>query len=516
MSERAILIVGLSWAAWFVAWPEVVALAQTNSASKAEKALRNLQVEHRDAHRVLADGLERIAQNCELRDLKAIAAQVRRLAQPAHPDVLRFEPLPRSVQPPLPGDLSENEKLARSQLREQRKEYAAKLDSLAQRAVKAGFPSYAFTLVREAVFHDSDLERPRRLLGYVRYKDEWVSPFERGKLGKNEVWTDQFGWLPAAHVTRYQNNERYYNARWMPVAQEEELRSDFRQAWEIRTEHYLLKTNVGLQRGVALAMALESFHTFFQQTFAAFFSDPEQLRKLFANPLLAGKATKQFEVHFFKSRDEYIQRLSGKYKKQIEITNGLYDVDDRIVYSFQNPNEPAETTLFHEATHQLLAAHLKPSPIIASTANFWLIEGIACYIESFELRPDGASLGDPRYIRFEAARQLALKDRYYLKLRDFTAMGKDQFQSHPRISNNYSQASGLVHFFMHFEEGQYRDALVEHLRQMYQQAVTPRQRVDSLEDLTGIEFNELDRQYLKYVSELEQAVKSSEVESVKP
>lgn len=480
--------------------------AQPSKATKAERALANLQAQHREAHKLFADDLERVAQTCEANDLKETAARVRRLAVPVDPELLRFEPLPRQVQPQIPAP-ADGEFSWQAELRTYRKAYSIELDKLASQAVKAGLPSYAFQLIREVAFHDSDHARARRLLGFVRYKDEWVSPFEEKKLKNKEVWTPQWGWLPEAYVARYEKGERRNGVRWVTAERDAELRGDFSKAWEIRTEHYLLKTNFSLEHGVALASSLEEFHRFFEQTFAGFFNDPKWLQSLFEKPAAATRTVpKPFEIHFFRSRDEYIARLHKKYGQQITITNGLYDTDDLVVYSFHNPTEPAEPTLYHEATHQLLAAHLKPSPVIAREENFWLIEGIACYIESFRVANGEVSLGDPRFVRFEAARFRKLKDDYYLPLAEFTAMGKDAFQKHPQITNNYSQASGLVHFFMHYEGGRYRDDLIEHLRQVYKQAETGR-RPMALEVLTGSNFAELDQQYGEYVLKVSQALK---------
>ena len=483
--------------------------AQPTKATKTERALANLQGQHREAHQLLADDLERVAQTCEVNGLKEIATRVRRLALPVDPDVLRFEPLPRQVQPAIPAP--ENGEFAwQVELRTYRKAYAIELDKLASQAVKAGLSSYAYQLIREVAFHDSDHVRARRLLGFVRYKDEWVSPFEATKLKNKEVWTAQWGWLPATHVARYEKGERFNANRWVTAERDAELRSDFSKSWEIRTEHYLLKTNHSLEHGVALASSLEEFHRFFEQTFAGFFSDSKRIQSLFENPAAAARAAaKPFQIHFFRSRDEYIARLHKKYGEQITITNGLYDTDDLVVYSFHNPKEPAEPTLYHEATHQLLAAHLKPSPVIGRDENFWLIEGIACYIESFRIENGEVSLGDPRFLRFVAARYRKLAaPPYYVPLAEFTAMGKDDFQRKPPeiLEKNYSQSSGLVHFFMHYEGGRYRDDLIEHLRQLYKQAETGR-RPHALEVLTGVSFTELDQQYGEYVTKISQSLK---------
>lgn len=488
---------------------ECPAAAQIPQTTKAAKAFGNLQAQHREFHERFADALERVAQTCEQRDLEETAAQIRRIAQPADPDVLRFESLPQSVQPPVPDDLPPEEREWRTQLREHRKDYAKELDLLAQKAVKAGFPTYAYQLVRETALHDSDHVRARRLLGFVRYKDDWVSPFEAERYTANEVWTDEFGWLKATNVERYKRGERKSPADgWVSAARDADLRRDFRKAWQIRTEHYLLKTNESLERGVAMASSLEEFHRFFQQTFAAFFNDAAQIQKLFAGNAVTRKSKpKPFVVHFYSSRDEYLTTLFKKYQDKILITNGLYDVDDQIVYFFHNPNAPSETTLFHEATHQLLAAHLPPSPVIAKEANFWLIEGIACYVESYQRQAERLTLGHPKCERFVAARHTLIKENYFQPLSEFTRMGQDEYQKHkdPVIRNNYSQAAGLTHFFMHFEKGRYRGDLIEHLRQIYAAAET-KQRPESLEALTEVSFEELDRQYIQFTRDLSNAL----------
>src|SRR3972149_3983335 len=96
------------------------------------------------------------------------------------------------------------------------------------------------------------------------------------------VWHDKFGWLLASQVKEYEAGKRYYR-RWMSAEQEAEIRRDFKQAWEVRTEHYLVKTNHSLERGVEIAKLLETYHDFFIQTFAAFFTTPEQMQKLFVS-----------------------------------------------------------------------------------------------------------------------------------------------------------------------------------------------------------------------------------------
>ena len=56
---------------------------------------------------------------------------------------------------------------------------------------------------------------------------------------------------------------------------------------------------------------------------------------------------------------------------------------------------------------------------------------------------------------------------------------------------------------MEYEGGKYRDALIEHLTQLYHQKFRSRTEVQSLAELTGTGFTELDKQYGLFLKKLE-------------
>ena len=66
---------------------------------------------------------------------------------------------------------------------------------------------------------------------------------------------------------------------------------------------------------------------------------------------------------------------------------------------------------------------------------------------------------------------------------------------------NYSQASGLTHFFLHYQNGQYRNALISHLSALYQ-PVGAGVRVVGLDQLTNTPATRLDEQYREYMASL--------------
>jgi hypothetical protein len=489
----------LLMAAWF--WTAAAsAVAQTGT------ALPLLQKNHAELREKYGETLQQIAEFCRDRGFQEGVDEIQRLLTPTDPKRIQAVSLPSKVQPEISGQLSAEERQWRTQLRYERKEFARKLYLLSRKALHDGNPAYAYDLVRELAVHDPDHVKARELLGYVQYKDEWVTPFARRMLLKGYVWHDQFGWLPQTHLPRYLNGERFVVDKWMSAAKEAEIRRDFAQAWVIQTDHYRIRTNYSLERGVELGQALEQFYEFFHQTFAGFFNDPEQLQRLFdGKSPVVNKEGKPYLVNYYRTRDEYVNRLDRAFP-QIRVTNGIYLTGDRTAHFYHDPMNDHEATLFHEGTHQLFFESHNQNRPIGEMAHFWIIEGIACYMESFR-RGDGEfSVGDPRYIRFAGARMNGLDQHYYVPFQEFDGLGMREFQNAPMLVKNYTQAAGLAHFFMQAQGGRYRDALVAHLVQLYSANTLKRSSPQRLDELTGVTPRELDRQYLDWLKECRESL----------
>jgi len=447
--------------------------------------------------------LEKLAKECDDANLIEPAALIRAKAKPFDPQRIEVDPLPSKTQPDIPISLPEAERKWKTQLRFHQKEYARNLYLLSRRALNAGYPSFAFQLVRETAVQDPDHRSARRILGFILYGDEWFSPYDASMTRRGYVWSNDFGWILKSHLPRYEKGERYYGGRWISAEKEAEIRRDFDKAWQIRTAHFLVKTNHSQERGVLVASKLENYYNFLMQTFAGFFNTPDQLQKLFdgAGSGFARTATniKPYEVHYYRSQEEYITRLKRKVP-QIAITNGLYITSQRTAYYFYSKDEK-DSTIYHEATHQILYESGGRDRAVAENRNFWIVEGVSCYMESFQHVDGRYSLGNPKYDRFHAARYRLLHDKYYVPLEKFARMGIVEFQNDPNISKNYSQASGLSHFFMHYENGKYREAFIAHLMQLYQ----GRKNAQPLDELTGVDFETLDREYADHTQKIENA-----------
>ena len=444
---------------------------------------------------------------------------------------------PRFVTPPIAKSLPIEDQQWQLQLRHHREERAKDLYKLARATLNAGFPSLAFMMIGDVVRIDPDHKYARSILGTQLFTDpvqkddpeyagEWVSAFEKQirSGSRPHIYHTEYGWIPAGNVVRYDEGLRPWKNNWISAEKEAELRRDFRNAWEIRSENFLVRTNVSLEVGVQMSQRLEVFNDWLQKNLAAFFETPRTLQDRFENASSRSSSRKQkpMEVHYFATKAEYQKRLEGKVPPNLE-PNGLYWPDDEIFYFFDDPEKFGFSTLYHEATHQILDLATRDARNIAAKAralklrqrrlspwklgensNFWILEGIACYFESFDIENGTVSVGRPDYIRFDIARQRLVDPQFhfYLPAQQLSALGKEEFQHHLQIKQLYTQGAGFAHFLMHYEDGLYRDDLITLLSEIYRPDPDKVLEEPSLPGISGVSFETFDLQYHAHMHSL--------------
>ena len=483
--------------------------------------------------------LSEVSNWCRDNGLGQAAADVTQLSLDLTTDGPHVTP-PRMVTLPVSRTLPEAERQWRLRVQKLRQDRAGELYTLARRALRGGLPSVAYRIVEDVLRLDPDQSSARAVLGQqlfldplreddLTYAGEWVSAYEASRRGGRvpHILHEEYGWIPRAHETRYDEGMRLWKGSWISEEKEAETRRDFRNAWEVESEHFLVRTNTGLEEGVVLSRQLEVFNEWLRQNFAAFFETPKELRDRFEQAQSRRRrrsaSRKPMEVCYFATREEYQQRIRSRVPAGIE-TNGLYWQPDRTCYFFRNEQRHGLDTLFHEATHQILDIPTRPARgaaaralarrqrtqpkewVLGGRSGFWLIEGLACYFESFQVKDGVVSVGRPDHIRFVAAQQRLLRDNFYIPLESFCRLGKDEFQHHPNVRQLYSQASGVAHFLMHYDDGLYRDDLVRLLAARYQPDVASLQAEPNLSGITGVSFAELDQQYREHMEDLAQQV----------
>ena len=446
-----------------------------------------------------ASDIEQLAKWCDSKGLADEARKTRHRLPPSNPYKLYVPVLPDEVGPAKPpADASPDVQQWDSRLRRLRRDQATALYEIARHAVRSGHAGLAFDLAMLAGQTDPDYEPVRRLLGYQKFHDQWRTAYEVRQLRMGNVWSDKFGWLPKTHLARYEQGERYCNGRWISEAEDAKLHSDIHSGWDVQTEHYTIRTDHSIQAAVRLGVKLERLYRLWQQMFIRYYASEADVVSLFDGRARAAPTGPLHSVVYFRDRDDYNRALRPTMPN-IGISVGVYVEQTARAYFFAS--QPSDDrTLYHEATHQLFH-ETRPEPphvAVGRAANFWIVEGIAMFMESLRQEDGYYVLGGFDDDRMRAARFRLLsegKDRFYVPLRRFTALGIKDMQGSPDIAKLYSQAAGLANFLVFYQGGRYRDALVSYLLAIY----TGRDEPDSLARLTAAGYSQLDKQYRQYV-----------------
>jgi hypothetical protein len=447
-----------------------------------------------ELHARFAADLEQLAKWCESKGLTDETRKTRRVLGPADPNKLYMPVLPETIGPAkLPADAPADVVEWDSRLNRLRRERATAFYELARRAARTGRAAVAFELAMASIQADPDYEPVRRLFGYQRYKDQWRTPYDVKKLRAGNVWTDEFGWLPKSHLRRYQEGQRYCDGRWISAEDDAKRHADIRAGWVVETEHYSIRTNHGIKASVSLGVKLERLYRLWQQIFLRYYAAETDVIAMFDGRAKASIALPRHDVVYFRDRDDY-NRTLRPLMPNIEITAGMYRDRPSCAYFFAG-KESDDRTMYHEATHQLFHEARQVAPDVGRLANFWIVEGIAMYMETLRQEDGFYVLGGFDDDRMRAARYRLIEDEFYVPLGEFAAYGRERFQKDRRLPTLYSQAAGLAEFLVYYDNGRYRDALVAYLVLIY----TGRDGPDTLAKLTGAEFSELDRQYREFM-----------------
>lgn len=377
-----------------------------------------------------------------------------------------------------------------------REAHAQRLFGLACDAAKDGQYSTAVQWVYETLREHPLHPEALKLLGYQVVGGRRLSPYELAKQRANQIWDPKYGWIPAAQQPRYAKGERNLDGRWITADEDARLHATMDRPWRIGTENFMIRTNHSLEEGVRLAERLEKMAQVWRQLFARYHTPEAEWKRLFAGGAPRALPKKPFQVVYYRTRDEYVAALV-KQEPMVGMTSGLYMNKDDTSYFYADPEKNQDHFLFHEVTHQLFALS-KNTLDPGKRGNFWIVEGIACLMESLVLHDDFAELGGSDTARMRAARFRLLDTKYYVPLVDLAALGRVQFQADKNLAMLYSQVSGLASFLMYGEHARYREATIDYLDAIY----TGRDSPLTLTQKIGVGYAELDAAYRKYIETL--------------
>jgi len=374
-----------------------------------------------------------------------------------------------------------------------RHDQADRLWALAKRAVADGRSALACRLATEAVRENPDHAAARRVLGFRHVGRKWLTPFALKQFQRGRVWHGRFGWIRSDEVARYEKGERRDGSRWIDRRRDTAAHRRMQEGWRVETDHFLVTTNDSLEAGVRLAERLERLYQVWHQVFASYEASPSRWQARFAGRPQRGHAAKKHQVDYYGSRAAYNAALRSR-QPRIAMTLGIY-FDQARRSSFFAGDDASTSTLLHEATHQLFQETRRVARHVGARNNFWIVEGIAAYMESFSEHNGCVTLGGYQAGRLPAARARLLDDGYYVPLAELTRLGVEELQQRRDLRRLYSQLAGLATFLMHGRQARYRTALLRYLVAVY----TDRADAGTLAKLTGSSYDQLDRQYRHFI-----------------
>lgn len=344
-------------------------------------------------------------------------------------------------------------------------------------------------------------EGARAVLGYRRVGEHWAGRYAARRLERGEIWNPEYGWIRGEDLSRYKAGERPFGKRWISAEDDAKRHTSIDHGWTIRTDRFRVVTNFSRSEASELATRLEVLYQIWQQQFGDFFLDAPKLLERFDGKAASGYRSQPFQVVYYRNRQEYIATLR-RQQPQIGMTLGIYFDTTKTSHFFAGVKQDAGT-IFHEAIHQLFQESVRSARDVGALSNAWLVEGVACYFESLTEHSEPSvgrffTIGTPDEGRLPAARHRRLVDDYYVPLAELSALGLTDWQRREDIARLYTQSAGLATFLVHGREGEYRSALVKLLKLIY----TGRDKPNSLQELTGRSFADLDQQYREYLEGL--------------
>ncbi len=504
---------------WFAVLGGVLQIAPPDAAASASRALHAefvaiLKTERTD--------LEALAGRFDAVGKTQDAKTVRSLVEPQDDSgPIRFRPLPEYL-PASGAGLANMPLTASSPIPEEAKAIRAKaaksLFALAGRAAAPGVHRYALAdrCLRSVLDRDPSHAEARRLIGFLPYKGGWATPHAIHLLEKGYVLHSKFDWVLADWVPHLDRGELPGDftssgkpVNWLPAEEADAKREDFARAWQIKTApHFEIRTNVPLAESIAFGRRLEGFHDLFLSQFADVIGGERlPLATRFAKPSLKPIATdKKFGVSYFAKRAEYVAFLKEKFGLNEDVSLGYYmppsearrypKAQPRSYFYRDLENAIAvHATLYHEASHQILFETAGKANVENARSNYWIWEGLGTYFETVSLQDDGSLLvGGLVGPRIELARQRLIGDGEYEPLAKFVDRDKADFGNERDVYRNYAQAMALTVFFLHGEEGRYREAYLDYVADAYRGKLKP-----SLSQRLGVPYPTLDEQFKAYL-----------------
>ena len=232
--------------------------------------------------------------------------------------------------------------------------------------------------------------------------------------------------------------------------------------------NFVVSSQAAERPTLEIAEACELTYAIWKQLFYGFWAGDTQRASDFDEPV-----HEPFRVVLFRTRDAYIKALRTM-EPRIGISTGYYSPTQRTSF-FYFDGTKSLSTLVHELTHQFFNEATGEAPAFDSNDDpgFWVIEGVALYMESISSRSIGGAklidVGGWDSPRLQAGRYRRLHDEFWIPTDEFFQATGEKFRTTQELPAWYSQACGLTHSWLDAPSDS-RESFLEYLRGVYRGA----------------------------------------------
>lgn len=308
---------------------------------------------------------------------------------------------------------------------------------------------------------------------YERFDPDrlWYRAFDAARLKEGLVWSPQLGWANPAYPDRYDRGGVFdlQQRKWVTLQSANAYHSRPERAWEVRTEHLIIRGTADLAVLADAATQLNAFRREIFGLYAGFFlaSDEHDVLRL----ALGLADTKPLEVWILRDHAQYLQ-VSGAPAW----SGGVYIPSQGVCYFYGRVNP----TMFHEFTHQILGVFAG-----RNSAPAWLVEGIAVHTETAAFKQGRVAIRGAR-----PSHKFSVPELMKLK----TNRAWHAWHGSGDNPSAYADAGSLVTFCMNADDARHRADTLDFIRDSY----LGRTRGREIWDYLGVEQNTFVRDYERW------------------
>jgi tetratricopeptide (TPR) repeat protein len=320
--------------------------------------------------------------------------------------------------------------------------------------------------------------------GMVQYQGKWVTKefkenSEKGMVLRQGKWMTEEEWNKSRGYVKYhgtwipQSRLKSIQARLQKVRERIKLASDWKNAWQNKTEHFLITSNVSPQSVEEIGKAMEMCYV--------------ELAKIFE----AKANLKAIAVDVFATQNQFIEytaRAMSSFPITPNTLGYFYSSGPGIRCFYPGDLDRTLSTLFHECTHLVIDQTCGQAPT-------WFNEGMAVFFESAERGEKGMKLQTIPFHRLWHLQLMLKEGELSLNALCRNPGGKAY------TGECYPQGWSLVYYLFYAEKGRYRNLLQAYYNQLTKRGLNE-DGVEGFKKGFGVEPDQLAPAWRKYMEEM--------------